>query len=96
MGKSSALAAFSMAELRAYKEGSQIPIKYKYQIAIPAVEKASTVTYYDGRVVVKIVAQLLIMKLNLLPERCNGPIQLAKLQWISKFKELQFTKIKFF
>ena len=52
MGKSSALATFSMAELKSYKAGSQIPIKYKYQIAIPAVEKASTVTYYDGQLFV--------------------------------------------
>lgn len=52
MGKSSALAAFSIAELKSYKAGSQIPIKYKYQIAIPAVEKASTVTYYDGQLFV--------------------------------------------
>lgn len=52
MGRSSALAAFSMAELKSYKAGSQIPIKYKYQIAIPAVEKASTVTYYDGQLFV--------------------------------------------
>ena len=52
MGKASALAAFSMAELKSYKAGSQIPIKYKYQIAIPAVEKASTVTYYDGQLFV--------------------------------------------
>lgn len=52
MGKSSALASFSLKEMKAYKAGSQMPIKYNHQIAIPAVEKASTVTYYDGQLFV--------------------------------------------
>lgn len=52
VGKSSALASFSLKKLKAYKIGSRIPIKYDHQIAIPAVEKASTVTYYDGQLFV--------------------------------------------
>lgn len=52
MGKSSALASFTLKEMKDYKDGSRIPIKYNHQIAIPAVEKASTVTYYDGQLFV--------------------------------------------
>lgn len=52
MGKSSALASFSLKEMENYKAGSEFPIKYNHQIAIPAVEKASTVTYYDGQLFV--------------------------------------------
>lgn len=52
VGKSSALASFSFKKMKAYKVGSQVPIKYDHQIAIPAVEKASTVTYYDGQLFV--------------------------------------------
>lgn len=52
VGKSSALASFSLKKLQAYKVGSRMPIKYDHQIAIPAVEKASTVTYYDGQLFV--------------------------------------------
>lgn len=52
MGKSSALAAFSLKKLVAYQEANKIPIRYDHQIAIPAVEKASTVTYYDGQLFV--------------------------------------------
>lgn len=52
VGKSSALASFSLKKLKAYKTGSRMPIKYDHQIAIPAVEKASTVTYYDGQLFV--------------------------------------------
>ena len=39
MGKSSALASFTLKEMKDYKDGSRIPIKYNHQIAIPAVEK---------------------------------------------------------
>lgn len=52
LGKSSALAAFSLKEMKEYKPGSRIPIKYDHQIAIPAVEKASAVTYYDSQLFV--------------------------------------------
>lgn len=52
MGKSSALASFSLKTMKDYKVGSHTPIEYNHQIAIPAVEKASTVTYYDGQLFV--------------------------------------------
>ena len=45
-------ASFTLKEMKDYKDGSRIPIKYNHQIAIPAVEKASTVTYYDGQLFV--------------------------------------------
>lgn len=52
MGKSSALASFSLKELQNYRDGNRMPIKYNHQIAIPAIERASTVTYYDGQLFV--------------------------------------------
>lgn len=52
MGKSSALASFSLRELQNYRDGDRMPIKYNHQIAIPAIERASTVTYYDGQLFV--------------------------------------------
>lgn len=52
MGKSSALASFSLKAMEDYKAGTRTPIKYNHQIAIPAIEKASTVTYYDGQLFV--------------------------------------------
>lgn len=52
VGKSSALASFSLKAMKDYKAGSHAPIEYNHQIAIPAIEKASTVTYYDGQLFV--------------------------------------------
>lgn len=52
LGKASALSSFSLSEMEQYKKGSKMPIKYNHQIAIPAVEKASAVTYYDGQLFV--------------------------------------------
>ncbi|AEG41279.1 YncE family protein [Lactobacillus kefiranofaciens] len=52
LGKSSALASFSLKKLQQYDEAKHLPIKYNHQIAISAVEKASTVTYYDGQLFV--------------------------------------------
>ncbi len=52
MGKSSALMSFSLKDLQKYKQGSRIPIAYNHQIAIPSMEKASTVAYYDSQLFV--------------------------------------------
>lgn len=52
MGKSSALMSFSLASLKKYRAGQRQPIRYNHQIAIPALEKASTIAYYDDQLFV--------------------------------------------
>lgn len=52
MGTSSALMSFSLAELKAYKKGSKMPISYNHEISIPTLERASTVSYYDDQLFV--------------------------------------------
>lgn len=52
MGKSSALMSFSLTTLKKYSEKNHIPIQYNHQIAIPSMEKASTIAYYDSQIFV--------------------------------------------
>lgn len=52
IGKSSALMSFPLKEAISYDESSHQPIKYNHSIAIPTLEKASTVTYYDNQLFV--------------------------------------------
>lgn len=52
MGESSGLMSFSMRALKNYLKGSRQTIWYNHKIAIPNVQKASTVTYYDDQLFV--------------------------------------------
>lgn len=51
-GDASALSSFSLSSLRRYPAGGQQPIKYKQQVDLPSMQRASTVTYYDGQLFV--------------------------------------------
>lgn len=51
-GKASALMSFSLTALRHYQEKNHVPIAYNHEISIPAMEKASTVAYYDDQLFV--------------------------------------------
>ncbi|MDF7639809.1 hypothetical protein PT285_10395 [Lactobacillus sp. ESL0791] len=48
----SALMCFSLQTLKNYNAKHHVPIEYKYQIEIPTVERASTVTYFDNQLFV--------------------------------------------
>lgn len=52
IGKSSALMSFPLKEAISYNEKLHAPIKFNHSIAIPTLEKASTVTYYDNQLFV--------------------------------------------